>query len=257
MKKSVLLIALASAATLGVQASVITLGNTWSIQSPGDTPPVLSNQSSTGFDLTAAGNSSSAQRAVYQNGLTGGAFGVGETAIMSFTVTANAAPTAENIALSFSIWDSVNKDGFSGKIDWGTPTAECMRIGYDKAMDYTRIGTDAQGRVTGTAPAGASSTPITSLGASSDITLSVTRNALDDYSLTVDWDDVSLTSNITGNDMGSLSAIDAVGIRWNSKNAGAFTVSDLSVEVIPEPATLGLVALMGGALIYVRRIFVV
>lgn len=253
--KKILMILSVCGAVIGAQAGVITPGSTWTAYTPGDTPPVLSNQSSTGFDLAAAGGSSSAQRAVYQTGLTGGAFGVGETAVLSFTVTANTVPTAENIALSFSIWDDVNMDGFSGKIDYGTPAGECFRIGYDKAMTFNRIGTDAQGRVAGSAPADASSTPLDSLGASSDITLSVTRNGLDDYSLTVDWDDVSLTSNLSGNDMGSLAAIDSVGIRWNSKNAGDFTVSDLSLEVIPEPATFGLFALVGGIMLAARRIY--
>lgn len=252
--KKLTLILMASAAVIGAQAGVITPGSTWTAYTPGDTPPVLSNQSSTGFDLTAAGGSSSAQRAVYQTGLSGGAFGIGQTAVLSFTVTTLTAPTDENIAVSFSIWDDVNNDGFSGKVDYGTPAGECFRIGYDKAMAFNRIGTDAQGRVAGSAPADASSTPLDSLGASSDITLSVTRNGLDDYSLTVDWDDVSLTSDLSGNDMGSLTAIDAVGIRWNSKNAGAFTVSNLSMEVIPEPATFGLFALVGGVMLAARRI---
>ncbi|QBG47259.1 PEP-CTERM sorting domain-containing protein [Verrucomicrobia bacterium S94] len=36
---------------------------------------------------------------------------------------------------------------------------------------------------------------------------------------------------------------------------GPTTVSDFSIEVIPEPATLGLVAAFGGAVLFIRRRF--
>lgn len=254
MKKSVL-IALLSVAAIGTQAGVITLGSTWTPYTNGDSAPTLSNQSSTGLQIQTAALSSSANRSAYQTGLIGGAFAVGDTAILSFTVTGNDSVASKNLGFQFEIWDSVAKDGFSSKVDYGPhagTAGNLWRVGADRSAAFDRVGTDGENRV---------NTDDTTAGpaldnASADFVMTVVRDTANSYSLTVLWGTESLSTTV--NDPlfgGDLTHIDSIGFRMNSKDATDLTISGINLSVIPEPATLGLISMVGAGILFVRRRF--
>lgn len=255
MKKTMVL-ALVSVAAIGVQAGEIALNSTWTEFDSSATD--ISGQSASGFTMvtTSAG---STQKTVYQgenNGdFTALAFNVGDTATLSFTATIDSSYSLNSFAdgLRFSMYDEASGDGVTGQLDYGTQASRFARVGgYRAFTGYDRMGSLNFSTDLTTS----SSNPLDAQGASSDISLSVTRDALNTYTTILDYGGTFVT-NITTDANMNVNEIGAVGIRLNGQADNKFAVSNLTVEVIPEPATLGLVALVGGALLFARRIFTV
>lgn len=258
MKKSVF-IALVSVVAIGAQAGVVPLDSTWGLYG---VDHAISGESSSGFthtlDLTVGG----ANRAVYQSVAAGDfsstAFAVGDTATLSFAVTADSTvPFTPSLSESFrfSICDEDTGDGVSGGFDYGDPgTGNTAFLGIYKAFqaNYSRIGsTQSGGKVTTTDQP---SNLLDGQGASVDVVLSITRDADQTFSYSLKYDDLVVSTSYTDVNM-FMDSVDRIGIRLNDKAANKYAVSNVQLEVIPEPATFGLFSLLGGALIGIRRFF--
>lgn len=258
MKKSVL-IALVSVAAIGAQAGVVTLGNTWGLFGVDHS---ISGESSSGYTHTLDLTTGGANRSVYQSSaesdFASTAFNIGDTATLLFTVTADATvPFTASLAESFrfSIYDQDTADGVSGGFDYGDPGGgNTAFIGIYKAFqtDYSRIGsTQSGGKVT---TASVPTNLLDGQGSSVDVALSVTRDADQTFSYALTYDDLVVSTTYTDVNM-FMDSIDTIGIRLNDRAANKFAISNLQLEVIPEPATLGLFAILGGAILGARRIF--
>lgn len=253
MKKKLILATAVTAMALGAQAGVIALGNTWQTGNNG-TAPVLTGESATGFRAATTGGNWMYQLAS-SGDFTAEAFGIGDTVTMSFTTTLNAAVTvADPTDFRFAMWDETGQGGASAKMDWGPLTAlNNAQPGVGDNMSPTAIGsTDA----TVTSAALKPTTTFEANGAVIDLSYSVTKTAANAFDISFTWDDMTFSgtglANATADPFDSISGI---GIRLNAGGGRTadFTVSDLSVSVIPEPSTFGLVAVIGVGLIGIRR----
>ncbi|VGO18638.1 PEP-CTERM sorting domain-containing protein [Pontiella sulfatireligans] len=255
MKKFIALIAMLSVGA--AHAGTISLGSTWTTNGAAT---ALAGESATGYTVTQTANTQ-----VYQDSGLGDAFDVGKTINMSFTVTVGAdnGPTKRvGEAFRFGLMDSGSGASIAARLDWDNPAGTTMILGYKPSgTAITVIGSFTDGGSTG-------STAIPTgevLGYegwskkldTEDVLLSITRTGSDSYTTFMDWGDVSVTNNIASGL--TFDSIDAIGFKLDSDptRTNEYTLSNLSVSVIPEPATLGLVAMVGVGLIAIRRTFLV
>jgi hypothetical protein len=101
-------------------------------------------------------------------------------------------------------------------------------------------------------------------------------DSITDLKLTYTWDLVNDTMSVAANGSGNLAAggtgtisfsnstaqdlsgiVNLTGFRTNQQGQGDsyMQLDTVTIEVIPEPATFGLVALFGGGILFVRRNF--
>jgi hypothetical protein len=259
MKKYIAIIAMLSVGA--AHAGVVSLGSDWTEIGPYD---VVSGESATGYYVEMlATNSANRNHSMYQT-VSGGDFAstalnVGETVNMSFTVTtfSGTGPSTEHLGFRFGLWDEGTGASISSRLDWDNPSGETMRIGYRTSGATASAIASQTASVSGTdIPTGAA------LGLegwskkndAEDVTLSLTRTGASDYTAFVTWGDATL--GLTGGISGmTLDSIDGVGVRLHTQNRNGYTLSNMSVEVIPEPATLGLMGLIGGGVLVIRRRF--
>jgi hypothetical protein len=258
MKKSILAAAVAALA-LGTQAGVITLGDAWQTGNNGGSL-TLTGESADGFTVA-----SDKGVWMYQLGgtdFTSEAFNVGDTAIMSFTTTVNAEALSDPLDFRFAMWDHTGQGGASTRMDWGPLTAaNVANAGVGDNMHLTTATASAIGSFDQSVASGDVMPTATFVnGSVVDVSYSVTKTGANLFDVSLTWDDLTFgqtgLSNATGDTMDSISGI---GIRLNALagHLNDFTVSNASVSVIPEPATLGLVTVVGGALLVIRRRFTI
>jgi len=91
-----------------------------------------------------------------------------------------------------------------------------------------------------------------------------TTSAFSTYTLTLDTTDASdvlLSVNMGGTtvvdeeSMGAFADLNPGSFGFSTDAGSAGTIDNLSLSVIPEPATLGMVAAFGGGILFVRRLF--
>lgn len=239
MKIHMLAMAIVLSVTVA-QAGTIQLSDTWSIQGPGHSISGLSTNGYTDTLLADASANRSVHQAAALGDFTSVAFAVGKRAVLSFTITADAAhPFTNSVngeALRFSIYDDTSKAGISGAFDYGTPSGTTAFVGAYKsfASGYDRIGSSNVGKeTTSVVPSNA----IDSQGASANIILVVDKVQSDTFSYQLTYDDMTVSGVYVDAAM-DMSNIDVVGIRLNSKEANKFEISNLllSIEDIPSSA---------------------
>jgi hypothetical protein len=262
MKKYIALLVVLSVGA--AHAGIVSLGSDWTEYGPYS---VVNNETATGYYVEMPRtNSANANKSMYQT-VSGGDFAstalnVGETVNMSFTVTTYGGngPQTGDLGFRFGLWDEGTGASISSRLDWNNPAGNTMRIGHrSSGASATAIGSQSASVFGTDIP-----TDITDTGLegwskkndSEDVTLSLTRTGASDYTAFVTWGDATLvyTNGISGM---TLDSIDGVGFRLQTaafQNQG-YTLSNLSVDVIPEPATMGLLGLFGGGLLVIRRMF--
>lgn len=246
-----------SAVATDLQAEVIQLNDTWRTDGANTT---LSNQSATGASVVQLANRNAY---FYQSAAAGDftaeAFNIGNTVTMTFTTTLNAdAGANDNGDFRFMLWDETNLGAVSVKMDWGVPfpgpNSQVINVGVGNNAATNSIGTlDA---IVGTT--NVPSNAFILQGDSATVTLSATRTAANQFDVSFTWDDVTVSTNsISTLDGDDITSIGAIGIRLFGSTGNEYTVSNLSIGVIPEPATLGLIGVVGVGLIGIRRIFLI
>ncbi|VGO15434.1 hypothetical protein PDESU_04017 [Pontiella desulfatans] len=257
MKKLIIAAVLAGATLAQADVTTITLGDSWS--SDGDTAPAVINQSSTGFtmDRTQPGTVIDGNNRVFQSdadltGSNGKTLAKDETLVWSFDVKADTIVAAADRDFRFSLWDQDN-DGLSVRVDWGSAGGTFLQYGwanaqpgtgYIGAYDVDVTSTDAP-----TLDLGQTSAPV-------HFEVSIKKNnttSINDVIIKID--DQTYSNTFTG--VNAFNNVDLVGFRMADAQASGFTVSNMSMQIIPEPATLGLIVAMGVGLVGVRRLFMV
>ncbi|MDF7822729.1 PEP-CTERM sorting domain-containing protein [Pontiellaceae bacterium B12227] len=255
MKK--LLLVAASAIALGAQAGVITLGNTWQTGTANASSISLTGESATGF-TAATSKGAWAYQLASSGDFTAEAFGIGDTVTMSFTTTMNADALSDPQDFRFAMWDESGQGGASVRMDWGPLTAANVAgIGVGDNMSPTAIGSYDQSVLSDALiPTSAFDTS----GSVVDVSYSVTKTAANLFDVSLTWDDMTFgTTGLANATADGMDFISGIGIRINAVagHDNNFTVSNMSVSVIPEPATLGLVAMVGVGMVAIRRTFTI
>ena len=256
-------IAVITMLTVGAaHAGVVALNSSWNNNGLGGT---YTAESAAGYTVDyAPTNSASQNRYAYQTVADGDfvseALNIGETATLSFILTTFdvTGPSLENEGFRIALWDQGSGASISARMDWDNPAGQTSRIGWKPSGAVeTAIGSTSGGGQTVSADIPSGGTQGVGYEGWSkkldyaDVALSLTRTAASTYDVTLNWEDVTITDTYTGL---TIDSIDALGIRLHSDSPNGFTVSDLSLAVIPEPATLGLIGLFGGAMLAVRRL---
>ncbi|MDF7822765.1 PEP-CTERM sorting domain-containing protein [Pontiellaceae bacterium B12227] len=186
------------------------------------------------------------------------ALNVGDTYTASFNMknnTANVPLWASSGSISIGIQDSDTAVGLgvSFFLDGGN---NHLRIGADTSTG----GAGNFGTIwNGSNIAGDPAIDFESGFNNGDMVFSVERTALQSYDLSWTWGTAApATATVSGFTFDSL---DNFLIRVNSLQTGSpdsqLAITNFTSEVIPEPATLGLVAMVGGGLLFIRRRFMI
>lgn len=257
MKKLIITALLAGATLAQAGLTTITLSNTWS--SDGDTTPAIINQSSTGFtmDRTQPGTVIDGNNRAYQSGadLTGSngkTLARDETLVWSFDVKADTIVAAADRDFRFSLWDT-NNDGLSARVDWGSAGGTFINYGWANAQPGTGyIGaydTNVTSTDKPTLDLGQTTTPV-------HFEVSIHKNNTTSINdVTIKIDDQTYSNTFIG--VNPFNNVNLAGFRMSDSQASGFTVSNMSMQVIPEPATIGLLSAFGIGLIWIRRVFAV
>jgi hypothetical protein len=170
---------------------------------------------------------------------------IGETAYATFELSGGTVTVDNDISIIRGILNVVGDAGSittGGSLNFGTIAATTTRLGYELALDrgVTTINADSFSYLAGTTRELIINGDNANAGAVSVTLMSLVTDIFSGAELT-ELQGILNTSNITD---GMLSLA-------NSDKDLVFTGT-----VIPEPATLGMIALMGGGMLFVRRLMI-
>ncbi|WP_372807411.1 PEP-CTERM sorting domain-containing protein [Pontiella sp.] len=178
---------------------------------------------------------------------------------LDFAIRRTNGATKSHYVTGYDSSDNIIFQFVLGELDeFGNGASDRQRPGYaDSTGAYSFAGQIDSGVVPGSYWFGNDGTSAdfdTSKDAHFDI--SVTSTGWSVYNLKADGSTFGQTTTLATYDGGTYSELAYVSVTGESSSAGGY-FDNLTIEAIPEPATLGLVIAMGGGILWIRRMFMV
>jgi hypothetical protein len=176
---------------------------------------------------------------------------------LDFVIRRTNGATKSHYVTGYDSGDNIIFQFVLGEADeFGNGSADRQRPGYaDSTGAYTFAGQIASGVVPGSywyGNDGSSAELDATKAAHFDIT--VTSTGWSVYNLKQDGTTFGQTTTLDTYDGGTYSDLAYVKLTGESSSAGGY-LDNLTIQAIPEPASLGLIAMVGGGLLVIRRRF--